>query len=341
MSVETAINGFGRIGTVYSRIAIDSPGLDVLAINVGGDADVHDAAARLDFDQVHREFNGHEVAEDVGCIAVDGEEIAIHSFRSPLEAPWEQLSNRLVVVESTGQYLTRDTVQGHLDAGAKRVVITAPARDDSIPTIVRGVNDTEAAYEAIEDMVAVSSCSTNCIAPIVKVLSDQLNLRWGSAKIPHAFTNSQRPLDGRGKDISSRRGLTSMLPASTGSAKEVHRLFPDLDFFDAESLRVNIPDGSVAMLTLGFLGRITARDVVDILDEASNNSHQGIVGMSPTGMFLEKVLGKSVSSLIDPKQITAHRSGELTLINMQAWFDNEWGYGNRVAEVTERVGALI
>ncbi len=341
MSVETAVNGFGRIGMVYSRIAIDSEGLDVLALNVGGDADVHDAAARLEFDQVHRDFVGHSVAEADGCIVVDHREIAIHSFRNPQEAPWGQLSDRLVVVESTGQYLTRQAVQGHLESGAKRVVITAPARDDSIPTIVRGVNDSEANINAIEDVVAVSSCSTNCIAPIVKVISDQANVRWGNAKITHAFTNSQRPLDGRGKDVSSRRGLASVLPASTGSAKEVHRLFPELQFFNAESLRINIPDGSVAMLTLGVLGHFSARDIVEILQEAAAGSHEGIIGISSGGMFLEKVLGKSVSSLIDPKRVTAFHSGEGTHINIQAWFDNEWGYGNRVAEVTEQVGTGI
>jgi glyceraldehyde 3-phosphate dehydrogenase len=132
-----------------------------------------------------------------------------------------------------------------------------------------------------------------------------------------------------------------MLPASTGSAKEVHRLFPDLDFFDAESLRVNIPDGSVAMLTLGFLGRISAQNVIEIIQRASQESHVGIIGVSPNGMFLEKVLGKSVSSLIDPKRITAQHTGEQTIVNLQAWFDNEWGYANRVAEVAEQIGSFI
>lgn len=341
MSIETAVNGFGRIGMVYTRVAVDTPELNVRVINVGGNADVHDAAVRLEFDQIHRDFDGHNVTEGDGCIFVDDEPISIRSFTDPRLAQWAEFGDRLTVIESTGQYLTRKEVQGHLESGAKRVVVTAPARDDSIPTIVRGVNDTEAAYEKVEDIVAVSSCSTNCIAPIVKVISDEFNLRFGIAKIPHAFTNSQRPLDGRGKSISSRRGLASMLPASTGSGTEVHRLFPTLDFFNAESMRVNIQNGSVAMLTLGFLGHISAQNVVDVLKEASETSHQGIIGMSKNGMFLEKVLGKSVSSLIDPKQITALPSGELTLVNMQAWFDNEWGYGNRVAEVTERVGALI
>lgn len=341
MSIETAVNGFGRIGMLYSRLAIDDPHLELHAINTGGELDTHDVAVRLEHDSVHREFGSHVVEDGPNSITVDETEIAIHSFRQLKDAPWRQLSDRLLVVESTGAYLTKREVQGHLDAGAKRVVITAPAMDSQTPTVVRGVNDTPEVLESIEGVVAVSSCSTNCIAPVLKVLEGEFDLRWGVADIPHAYTNSQRPLDGRGKDTASRRGLNSLLPASTGSAKEVIRFFPQLDFFRSESMRVPISDGSVAMLTIGIAGRIAVENVVACLTEASEGSHQGIIGMSRRGLYSERILGKSLSASIDPRQITVDRSGDTSIVKLQAWFDNEWGYANRVAEVVKIVGKLL
>lgn len=339
--VETAVNGFGRIGMLYGRVAIDDPELSLLAINGGGTLDPHDTAVRLEFDSVHRAFGEHIVESGDDAISVDESKIALYSFRNLAEAPWREVSDRLVVIESTGSFLTKDAVAGHLAAGAKRVVITAPARDDVTPTIVRGVNDTEEMLAGIEEVVAVSSCSTNCIAPILKVLGGSFDLRWGVADTPHAYTNSQRALDGRGKDTASRRGLDSLLPASTGSAKEVIRLFPQLDFFRSESMRVPIADGSVAMLTLGLSGHVSVDNVAEVLTEASATSHAGIIGVSKRGMYSERVLGQSYSSVIDPRQISADRSGGMTIVKLQAWFDNEWGYANRVAEVAKRIGQLI
>jgi glyceraldehyde 3-phosphate dehydrogenase len=342
MSVETAVNGFGRIGMLSSRVAIDSPDMDLLAINTGGELDIHDAAVRLEFDSVHRQFGTHAVEENEPLgITVDEAEIALFSFKNLEDAPWRKVSNKLVVIESTGRYLTRAAVAGHLEAGAKRVVITAPARDEQTPTIVRGVNDNPNALRKIKDVVAVSSCSTNCIAPILSVLSSNFDVKWGVADIPHAFTNSQRPLDGRGNSTVSRRGLASVLPAATGSAKEVIRLFPELDFFRSESMRMNIPDGSVAMLTVGLSGNINTQDLVETLSEASQTSHRGIIGMSDRGMFLERVLGQSLSSVIDSRQITVDKTDGTSVVKLQAWFDNEWGYANRVAEVAQMVGELI
>jgi glyceraldehyde 3-phosphate dehydrogenase len=194
---------------------------------------------------------------------------------------------------------------------------------------------------SVKDIVAVSSCSTNCIAPILKVLDTNFEVRWGVADVPHAYTNSQRPLDGRGKDTASRRGLNSLLPASTGSAKEVILLFPKLDFFRSESMRVPIADGSVAMLTVGLQGHVVQGDIVESLVTASETSHNGIIGMSRRGMYSERVLGQANSSVIDPRQITVDRTGETSIVKLQAWFDNEWGYSNRVAELAKLIGELI
>jgi glyceraldehyde 3-phosphate dehydrogenase len=337
--IDTAVNGFGRIGMLYSRVAIDDPQLELLAINAG--EDTHDTAIRLEFDSVHRNFGDHVITDHEDSISVDEATIAIYGFRDLDRASWREVSDRLIVIESTGSNLTRDEVAGHLNAGAKRVVITAPARDITIPTIVRGVNDTPDMLASIEDVVAVSSCSTNCIAPILKVLDSNFDVRWGIADTPHAYTNSQRALDGRGKDTASRRGLDSLLPASTGSAKEVIRLFPDLDFFRAESMRVPIADGSVAMLTIGINGKVQANDVAETIIAASEEAHKGIIGISQRGMYSERVLGQPFSSVIDPRQITIDKTGDTSVVKLQAWFDNEWGYANRVAEVAKLVGQLL
>lgn len=323
---------------LYGRIAIDDPELSVRAINVGGELDAHDAAVRLEYDSIHRGFGEHVIDNTATSLIVDESEIALHSFRALADAPWKDVSNRLVVIESTGSHVTRQAIRGHLDAGAKRVVITAPAKDNTIPTIVRGVNDSGEKLASIEDVVAVSSCSTNCIAPILKVLDEHFLLRWGVADTPHAYTNSQRPLDGRGKDTVGRRGLNSLLPASTGSAKEVIRLFPHLDFFRSESMRVPIADGSVAMITAGLEGSVSTEEVAESLSAAASSTHQGIIGISRRGMYSERVLGRAFSSVIDPRCITVDTSGSTSIVKLQAWFDNEWGYANRVAEVTKLIG---
>ena len=339
--IDTAINGLGRIGVLTGRLTIDDPEMSLLAINGGGDLDVHDAVVRLEFDSVHGVFGEHAVSNTWNNIWVDQSRVALYGFRRLTEAPWRETSDSLVVIESTGSFVTKEDVQGHLDAGAKRVVITAPARDEVTPTIVRGVNDTEEAIAAIEDVVAVSSCSTNCIAPIMKVLDDNFKLRWGVTDTPHAYTNSQRALDGRGKDTAGRRGLDAMIPASTGSAKEVKRLFPHLDFFRAESMRVPIPDGSVAMLTVGIEGNLRPSDISEVITKATKTTHKGILNISPRRMYSARIIGQPFSAVIDPERITVDKTGDMSIVKLQAWFDNEWGYANRVVEVAKLVGRLI
>lgn len=344
MSVETGVNGFGRIGMLYTRAAIDDDETKVVAINnasgsLKSDSDAaHDAAVRLEFDSVHRKFGQHAVEEGESSILVDGQRIRIFRSREPEELPWVEASDRLVVVDSTGANLTRPSLDGHFKSGAKKVVITAPARDDSIPTIVRGVNDDPETLDRVEDVVAVSSCSTNCIGPILKALESGFDLRWGVADIPHAFTSSQKILDGSGTTTIGRRGLTSMIPAPTGSAKEILKLFPDLDFFRSESMRVNIADGSVAMLTVGLMGKLTALDVVEVLTQAQKGEQKGVISLSERGMYLERVLGQPYSSVIDPRVITVDHTVGMSIVKLQAWFDNEWGYANRVSEVANLVG---
>jgi glyceraldehyde 3-phosphate dehydrogenase len=342
-TVDTAVNGFGRIGIPYTRIALNDDVLEVKAINGGRPNAAHDVAVLLEMDSIHGYFRDQnffiENAED--SIVVDEKRIAIHGFRNLADAPWREVSDKLVVIESTGAFTKRDQLRAHINAGAKRVVLSSPTSDETIPTIVRGVNDTEENLSAIDDIVSTSSCSTNCIAPIMKVLGDSFDVRYGDAKIPHAFTNSQRSLDGVGNSTSKRRSNLAMIPASTGSAKEVRKLMPELDYFNAESMRVPISVGSVAMLTIGIRGSVSALDVTEVLQEASETSHKGIIGFSRRGMFSDRAIGQSYSSIIDPRLITDNQSGEITNISLQAWFDNEMGYANRVAEIAKRVGQLI
>jgi glyceraldehyde-3-phosphate dehydrogenase type I len=339
--IETGVNGFGRIGALYTRVAIDAPSeVDVAAINSGRKLDVHDIWDRLDVDTVHGPFRGHEVTHDEGSVLVDGDPIKVFNAETPEACDWGRFSDKLLVIEATGQFVTAQSASRHLEAGAKKVVITAPAKEGEVTTIVRGVNDDEATLAQAGDVVSTSSCSTNCIAPVLKALGDQLDLRWASADIIHASTGSQRLLDGRGKNPVARRSAANIIPASTGSSKEIRRLFPDLSF-GADSFRVANPDGSLAILTAEVKGSVSEENIIAILKEAAQTpALEGVLGIEDGDMFSGRVIGKSYSAGVDISQVLAREFNGHTVIKLQAWFDNEWGYANRVHEVAEMVGKL-
>jgi glyceraldehyde 3-phosphate dehydrogenase len=340
--IETGVNGFGRIGGLYTRVAIDSPNsLEVAAINSGRQLDIHDIWDRLEVDSVHGPFRGHEVTHDESHVIVDGEPIKVFTAESPADCDWGRFGAKLIVIEATGKYVTAQAAAGHLEAGAKKVIITAPAKGDGeVTTIVRGVNDDEATLEGTGDIVAVSSCSTNCISPVLRALGDRLDLRWATAKIIHAYTGSQRLLDGRGKDTSSRRSFDNIMPASTGSSKEVRRLFPDLPF-RADSFRVPNQNGSLALLTTEVGGTVATEDVIEILTTAAESPElEGILGIENGDMFSGRVIGKSYSAGVDLSRVALESFNGHTIVELQAWFDNEWGYSNRVNEIAEMVGKL-
>jgi glyceraldehyde-3-phosphate dehydrogenase type I len=244
------------------------------------------------------------------------------------------------VVDATGVYKTHEKASQHTAAGAGAVVITSPVKDEAIPTIVRGVNDTDALLEqaALQRVVAVSSCSTNCIAPILKLFSDHVAIESASAQVVHARTNSQPHLDGRGNATSDRRSADNIVVASTGSATEVQRLLPRLPFY-SNSIRVPVPDGSLAMINMEIAGKITDANVVGLLVEASKDDT--VIGVTEHNMFSARIVGKPRSSVIDLNRVRVTPHADRTSVELQAWFDNEWGYSARVLEVATRIGQLV
>lgn len=337
--INTAVNGFGRIGTLYTRIALDKFKSDLKIAAISG-TDPQDIADRLAFDSTHRHFEGHTVrpAEfGENAIFVDDVPIPLNPHRKPEESRWNEMADGLVVVEATGVFTSSEEAGRHIKGGAQSVIITAPAQDTETTTIVRGVNDTESVIESAGDIIAVSSCSTNCIAPIVKVLSDGFDVRWASADIIHAYTNSQRILDGSGSSSSSRRSFDNVIPASTGSSKEIRRMFPDIPFH-SNSFRVPIQDGSLAIIKAEIQGTISTDDVIEQFERAAKGKLQGIVELTEESMTSGRVIGKGASAVLDKTHIISRQVNSHTIIELQAWFDNEWGYANRVAEVTKLIG---
>jgi glyceraldehyde-3-phosphate dehydrogenase type I len=343
--VNVCINGYGRIGTVLARVALTDQAdqLNIVAINAGNDFDPHDIAVRTEYDSTHGYLQGsdYQVPYDGNEIRPLGESIRLDGFRDLGQARWGDYGDDLIVAEATGSFLTQEAAKGHIDAGAKAVAITAPAKDKTTQTIVCGVNDDIDSLGGVESVAAASSCSTNCIAPVMKVLSDNFNTRWGIANIPHAYTNSQRGLDGKGTKVVDRRSHDALIPASTGSAKEVARLFPHLEFFKAYSMRAPVSSGSVAMLTIAVDGKISAINVAEVLDEASSTTHKGIIATKHRAQTSAKIVGSEATSIIDLRRIETEQTRGQTLINLQAWFDNEYGYSSQVGRLLQFMGMHI
>lgn len=338
--IETAVHGFGRIGMPYARLAIDDPDMAVRAIG-GRQIDAHDIAERLILDSTHGRFEGHSIEHPDGQLVVDGASVALVDTAGLTPQTWSAVSSDMVVVDATGAYTNLEGVRKHHQAGAQSVVITSPVKDQRIPTVVRGVNDTEDMIEQVrrERMLAVSSCSTNCIAPILHHFAGVFPLESASAQVVHARTNSQPHLDGRGEATSSRRSADNIVAAGTGSATEVQRLVPGLQFY-SNSFRVPVADGSLAVINLEVATRVTETDVQAVLAAIKEDpSLQEIIGTSEYGMFSGGVIGDSHSSVIDLNNVRVTRHSDRTSVELQAWFDNEWGYANRVKELAKIVGA--
>lgn len=337
--IHTAVNGFGRIGVVFARLAIGDRSLEFDAIG-GRDISAEDISERLMFDTVHREFVGHDVRVANQSLYVDGEQVALVDTSSLHPETWSAVREGLIIADATGAYRTYEKSMEHVAAGAAGVVVTSPVNDEAIPTIVRGVNDTDSMLElaAQRKVVAVSSCSTNCIAPILKLFGDAMPIESAHAQVVHARTNSQPHLDGRGNATSDRRSADNIVASSTGSATEVQRLLPRIPFY-SNSIRVPVPDGSLAIIQMEISKAIVAADVIELLKEAGR--HDGVIGTSEHDLFSAAVIGKPYSSLVDLNEvrITPHR--DRTSVELQAWFDNEWGYGTRVAEIAAKLGRRI
>ena len=333
---RVAINGFGRIGRAVFRIIAsrEGSGIDVVAINDLSDDDI--LAYLLEYDSVMGRFD-HEVTVEDGVMRVDSHEVKMLMEPDPAKLPWDELRVD-IVVEATGRFRDRASLQKHLDAGAKRVILTVPAKDEIDETIVLGVNDDR--LDAGDLIVSNASCTTNCLAPLAKVLDDAFGIRRGVMTTVHAYTNDQRLADVPHKDLRRSRAATeNIIPTTTGAARAVGKVLPSLDGrLDGMAMRVPVPDGSTVDLVVELEREVTVEEVNEAVRAAAEGPLAGIIEYTEDPIVSTDVIGDPHSTIFDAGG--THVLGG-NLVKVMAWYDNEWGYSNRVVDLIERLAEII
>ena len=334
MAVRVGINGFGRIGRlVFRAMAAQPDQFEVVAINDLSDA--KNLAMLLKYDSVHGQFKGTvEPAES--ALVVDGKKIPITQHRDPAAIPWKNLGCE-VALESTGFFTNRAALQKHIDAGAKKVILSAPAKDDLDLTVVLGVNDSQLKPE--HKIISNASCTTNCLAPMAKVLNDTFGIEKGLMTTIHAYTNDQRVADMIHEDMyRSRAAAVNIIPTKTGAAKAVGEVIPALKGkLTGFALRVPVPDGSVTDLT-ALLKKSATRDEINAaMKAAAEGAYKGIIEYNTDPVVSSDIVGNPHSCIFAPEQ-TLVLDGNF--IKVMAWYDNEWGYSSRTAELILKLAQL-
>ncbi|MCK9163960.1 MAG: type I glyceraldehyde-3-phosphate dehydrogenase, partial [Bacteroidales bacterium] len=333
--VKIAINGFGRIGRITFRNMQRKNNIEVVAINDLTSATT--LAHLLKYDSVHGRFDG-EVHADGDYLVVNGKRIRVYAERDPENLPWGELGID-IVVESTGIFRNREKMSKHIKAGAKKVILTVPAEksDDVDATVVLGVND----HILTKDMVYISnaSCTTNCLAPIAKVLNDSFGIKRGIMNTIHSYTNDQSILDLPHKDLRrARAAAVSIIPTSTGAAKAVGLVIPALQGkLDGLSMRVPTPDGSVVDLTVELSKSVTKEEVNAAMKAASEGPMKGILEYTEDPIVSCDIVGNPSSAIFDSK-LTMVMDGNM--VKVISWYDNENGYSNRVCDLAEKLAKL-
>lgn len=330
MATKVGINGFGRIGRLVFRAMEKDPAFDIVAINDPGS--ITAAAHLLKYDSIHGRVYD-EVRVDGDSIVVDGRTVKVLSDRDPANLPWGELGVDLVI-ESTGFFTDANAAHAHIDAGAKKVLITAPAKNEDI-TIVMGVNDDQ--YDpAKHHIVSNASCTTNCLAPFAKVLMDSFGIKRGFMNTIHSYTNDQKVLDQSHKDLRRARAANlSMIPTTTGVARAVSLVLPELKGkLDGFATRVPTPDGSMVDLTVELEREVTVEEVNEAIKAAAEGPLKGILAYVEDPIVSADIVGDSHSSLFDSK-LTMVLGGKGNLVKCVSWYDNEWGYSNRVKDLAK------
>jgi glyceraldehyde 3-phosphate dehydrogenase len=324
-----AINGFGRIGRNVLRAAKGNPAFDVRAIN-----DITDArtlAHLLKYDSTYGPYSGEVRAED-SALVIDGKRIRVTAEKDPSRLPWRDLGIE-VALECSGHFNTTEGGQKHLEAGARKVLFSAPTKGDGILTVVRGVNFETMYDKAKHNLVSNASCTTNCLAPVAKVLHERFGIRHGLMNTIHAYTNDQPTLDMPHSDLRRARAAgLSMIPTSTGAAKAIGLVLPDLKGkLDGLSIRVPTPTVSVVDLTAVLAKAATVAEVNAALKAAADGPLRGILGYSEEPLVSVDYKGDPRSSIVD--SLSTAVIGQ-DMIKVLAWYDNEWGFSNRMVEVS-------
>ena len=326
MCVKVAINGFGRIGRTVFRYAHQNPHIEIVAINDLTDAKM--LAHLLKYDSIHGTFSA-EVRADDSHLIVDGKKIQVIAKKDPVQLPWASLGVE-IVVESTGRFTHRNDAKKHLTAGAKKVIISAPARDEGL-TIVMGVNEQN--YKPQKDFViSNASCTTNCLAPLAKVLNDTFGIRSGMMTTVHSYTNDQQILDLPHKDYRRARAASeSIIPTSTGAAKAVGLVLPELKGkLTGMAVRVPTPNVSLVDLVVILEKNVTVQEVNAALKSAADGSMKGILAYSEQPLVSRDYNGITVSSTIDALCTMVLNDNMIKVI---AWYDNESGYSHRIIDL--------
>jgi glyceraldehyde 3-phosphate dehydrogenase len=335
MPIRVAINGFGRIGRNVLRAAKKAGANDIDFVAVNDLTDTKTLAHLLKYDSVHGTYPGTVEARE-SSLVVDGDEIRVFAEKDPAALPWRDLGVD-IVIESTGRFTSKADAEKHIQGGAKKVIISAPAKNEDI-TIVLGVNEDK--YDpANHHVVSNASCTTNCLAPVVKVLLDEFGFKRGVMTTVHAYTNDQNILDLPHKDLRRARAAgMSMIPTTTGAAKATSLVIPEVKGkIDGMAFRVPTPDVSVVDLTAELEKEVTAQQVNDALRAAAEGRMKGILGYEETELVSIDYTGNPHSSIIDAPS-TNVISG---LVKVVAWYDNEWGYSNRCVDLARYMGERL
>jgi glyceraldehyde 3-phosphate dehydrogenase len=336
MPVRVGINGFGRIGRNVFRAAMargDAHEIEWVAVN--DLTDCHTLAHLLKYDSILGPYPGKVEARDESTIVVDGRELRVLAERDPGALPWGDLGVD-VVIESTGLFTDRDSAAKHLAGGAKKVVISAPATNPDV-TVVLGVNFAEAYDRASHDVVSNASCTTNCLAPVARVLVDTVGVKHGLMTTIHAYTADQRLQDLPHKDLRrARAAAINLIPASTGAAKAIGLVVPELQGkLHGFAVRAPVPTGSVVDLTVECARETTVEEVNAALKAASESGPlEGIMAYTEDPIVSTDIVSSPYSSIVDA-QLTSLIDG--TMLKVVAWYDNEWGYSNRLVDLVQKV----
>jgi glyceraldehyde 3-phosphate dehydrogenase len=336
MPVRVGINGFGRIGRNVFRAAMargDTHEIEWVAVN--DLTDCHTLAHLLKYDSILGPYPGEVAVRDEHTIVVDGRELEVLAERDPAALPWDSLGAD-VVIESTGLFTDRDSAAKHLAGGAKKVVISAPATDPDV-TVVLGVNFDSAYDRAAHAVISNASCTTNCLAPVAKVLVDTVGVKHGLMTTIHAYTADQRLQDLPHKDLRrARAAAINLIPASTGAAKAIGLVVPELQGkLHGFAVRAPVPTGSVVDLTVECARPTTVEEVNAALKAASQSGPlEGIMAYTEDPIVSSDIVNSPYSSIVDA-QLTATIDG--TMVKVVAWYDNEWGYSNRLVDLVQAV----
>ncbi len=333
MSIKVGINGFGRIGRNVYRVIAEREDIDVLAINDLTDA--RTLSILLKYDSVHGRFNG-EVGTKDNALVVKGKEVRLTKERDPASLPWKELGVE-VVIESTGIFTTKADCEKHLEAGAEKVILSAPAKDQLDATIVMGINDNDLKPE--HKIVSNASCTTNCLGPLVKVINDSFGIEKGLMTTIHAYTNDQKVADLMHSDLRrARAAAINIIPTTTGAAKAIGEVIPELKGkLDGMAMRVPVANGSVTDLVASVKKSVSIEEINNVIKAASESELKGILEYCEDPIVSSDIIDNAHSCIFD--SLSTYVIGD-NLIKVIGWYDNEWGYSNRMVDLTERIAKI-